>query len=471
MTKYPRILIIDHEKNAVKNLHEIPVIDEISQKVPGHVHTICEESLLKVLKGIPDVAFDVVITDIFFPGQGLDEWGKLLAKELINREIPIIVYSSHLLPTEIIILVNEYRISGILHKNEEVCILDKILRDLISNRLRYPFALSPSKAITWLHISDLHFGSPEDPNRTKVENAFFKDIERFMKSGISFQMIIITGDIAYHGKKEEYDLAAKFIDKLLSCTGISKEGLFIVPGNHDINQNSMNNSAKKLCAIKNREDIRNIIDNKSTRDILLEPLQEYSSFIKELGLGTTVSTNDDLSFSGMCMHASLGIAGINSTFGSGVNTDSTTGKIKDKGNIFVGETQVERTVNSLIDPGLKIAMMHHPLSYLSDHDTDVEKVLQKQCNILLHGHLHKSEFKKIGGIGGNLAVIPVGSLYQGRELVNSYNIATVDFEQYKIVVQYRRYSDMQQEFVKDLDTTGEKLDGCYKFSFSKKMGC
>jgi predicted phosphodiesterase len=104
--------------------------------------------------------------------------------------------------------------------------------------------------------------------------------------------------------------------------------------------------------------------------------------------------------------------------------------------------------------------MHHPLSYLHDwNEGDIRNILKKKCDIVLHGHLHVSEFDKIIGMRNETVVIPSGSLYQGRSLVNSYNLATVDLEHRNLTIRYRRYSDMQQAFVKDIDTTGEELDG------------
>ena len=64
---------------------------------------------------------------------------------------------------------------------------------------------------------------------------------------------------------------------------------------------------------------------------------------------------------------------------------------------------------------------------------------------------------------GNLCVIPGGSVYLGRDLVNSYNVATLDIETRKVTVRYRRYSDMQQAFQKDTDTTGDERDGTFEF--------
>src|SRR5512136_1761631 len=93
--------------------------------------------------------------------------------------------------------------------------------------------------ITWLHLSDLHFKSGrqfEEFNQKIVLEALWRDIERHINQGLKPDFVVFTGDAAYHGVKDEYDLAVKyFFDPILKVTGLSKDRLFLVPGNHDVN--------------------------------------------------------------------------------------------------------------------------------------------------------------------------------------------------------------------------------------------
>ena len=49
-------------------------------------------------------------------------------------------------------------------------------------------------------------------------------------------LFFFTGDIAFQGKKEEYDIAAKYLTRLMQELDLPPERLFIVPGNHDVNR-------------------------------------------------------------------------------------------------------------------------------------------------------------------------------------------------------------------------------------------
>jgi len=100
-----------------------------------------------------------------------------------------------------------------------------------------------SNIITWLHLSDLHFKSGKEAeqfNRKIVLDSLWIDIRKQIQKGLKPDFIFFTGDVAFHGKKDEYDLAIEqFFEPLLKHTGLSKDRLFIVPGNHDIDRDKI----------------------------------------------------------------------------------------------------------------------------------------------------------------------------------------------------------------------------------------
>src|SRR4030088_1314290 len=91
-------------------------------------------------------------------------------------------------------------------------------------------------SITWLHISDFHVKSGDPYDRDVVLGALVKSAAEYRRSGRSPDLIFATGDIAYSGKPQEYELAGKFFDDLLSAVGLPKNRLFVIPGNHDVDR-------------------------------------------------------------------------------------------------------------------------------------------------------------------------------------------------------------------------------------------
>src|SRR5688500_7100319 len=90
--------------------------------------------------------------------------------------------------------------------------------------------------VTWLHISDFHFKAGDPYDRDQVLGALVRSVKEFRESGRRPDLVFATGDIAYGGKPAEYEVATAFFDDVLEAAGISKERLFVIPGNHDVDR-------------------------------------------------------------------------------------------------------------------------------------------------------------------------------------------------------------------------------------------
>ena len=99
-------------------------------------------------------------------------------------------------------------------------------------------------ALTWLHVSDVHLSASNPHERDVVIPALFEFVKTSRLRGeLKPDIIFATGDIAekgsvaaFMGKGSEPALATAFFDDLLQATALEKDRLFIVPGNHDVEQ-------------------------------------------------------------------------------------------------------------------------------------------------------------------------------------------------------------------------------------------
>lgn len=91
----------------------------------------------------------------------------------------------------------------------------------------------------WLHISDLHFKSGENYDQDVVTRAFINSLPNLLSRYGPIDAIFVTGDVAYSGKKDEYDIADVFFQRIIETTGVSRENIFIVPGNHDVQRSEV----------------------------------------------------------------------------------------------------------------------------------------------------------------------------------------------------------------------------------------
>lgn len=91
--------------------------------------------------------------------------------------------------------------------------------------------------LKWLHISDIHY-EYENYSTKKMRDNLLKEIDDEVKSNNKFDFIVLTGDIAYKGSSYSTQVK-KFINELINLSGIEKENLFIVPGNHDLKRSQV----------------------------------------------------------------------------------------------------------------------------------------------------------------------------------------------------------------------------------------
>ena len=83
-----------------------------------------------------------------------------------------------------------------------------------------------------LHLSDLHFGTPDQANLWSNQLA----ADLYNDRNIShLDALILSGDIANYSTEEEYKAAQQFLHILRQDFPLNPEQIILVPGNHDLN--------------------------------------------------------------------------------------------------------------------------------------------------------------------------------------------------------------------------------------------
>jgi predicted MPP superfamily phosphohydrolase len=136
--------------------------------------------------------------------------------------------------------------------------------------------------ITWLHISDLHFRGGDSYDADVVLRALLQDVaERIESDGLRPDFIAVTGDLAFSGKPAEYEQAAGFFDQLLATTGLDKQRLFVVPGNHDVERDKISTLARRAGeSLNDQASTNGILGNKGDRAVMLDRFPGYTRFVK-----------------------------------------------------------------------------------------------------------------------------------------------------------------------------------------------
>lgn len=317
--------------------------------------------------------------------------------------------------------------------------------------------------LTFLHLSDIHFNkgtdgvydSPDADLRNEIE----LDIQLQKKQlGGRIDYILVTGDIAFSGKRAEFDHAQRWLQKLCGICGCQGDAVFVTPGNHDAERAEVDKS-------KSLRDIRELLRRRSdeaaaARELdeslqdtdqgpsLLRPLTEYLLFAEKYGCAISPARpfwDADLVLNDGSI---LRLRGLNSVLLSDRHDDPRQHKL-----LLGAASLVLRR-----DPGVAyLTMCHHPPEWLLDADS-VRDQLGRRARIQLYGHRHRQRIRR----EDDCLVITAGAVHPERgqrDWEPRYNLLRLAVEekdgarQLHVQVLQRRFSAQQQRFVSDHDGT------------------
>jgi predicted phosphodiesterase len=331
-----------------------------------------------------------------------------------------------------------------------------------------PHPFTPTQrpeTITWLHLSDLHFRESRTYDENIVLQALLRDIaERIQTDGPRPDLVTVTGDIVFSGKQGEYDLARLFFDKLLTTTGLPRERLFVVPGNHDVDRDLITAGAKAIGAsLTDRDSVNTLLTTPGDRRLVLARFKGYKEFVNDYFAGHLAFDDEhyfyvqELDLSGR----RIALLGLNSAWLCASDQDK-------EQKLVIGERQARMALDTEQATGaeLKIALLHHPFDWLREFDqNDSAAMLLDNCDFVLHGHLHHTAMAQLVSPDSGAMVIASGACYETRQYPNSYNFVRLDLSAETGTVYLRRYSDARGGFwAKDTLTYRNVPDGEYPFA-------
>lgn len=293
------------------------------------------------------------------------------------------------------------------------------------------------RTLSWIHISDLHLTTGDTYDQDVVVESLLKDVEKQRNGNEEADCIFLTGDLAYGGKQEEFAVARRFVTGLSQASGIGVESIFCVPGNHDVNRERLPDELHTAArGLKDRQQVTELLGSSEQRARFADRYAPYTAFVREVFPWARDITPGDLSYTLRRTFNGIGVAIV------GLSSAWTAGGRDDKGNLLVGERQVREALKEIGEPQVLVALVHHPLSYLMDFDaSDVQALLNRRCDFVLHGHLHETEAARFADPDSELFYFAASAAYDNRREGLGYNRVTVDLDDGRASVALRRYAD------------------------------
>jgi HipA-like protein len=278
--------------------------------------------------------------------------------------------------------------------------------------------------VTLLHLSDLHFGRKHRFEREGLSSLLSRvceDLDGYaVSAGLRPDVVVLSGDFAELGKREEFEHASTFVRGLRAHLGLPARRVVMVPGNHDINWN------KSRAYFEDREG-----DGLPAEEPYFPKLVHYKRFFDALYAGEeglAFTEEEPWSFFDL---PDLGvvIAGLNSAFAESHRPEDH--------HAFLGERQIRAFAGKLRPykerGALRIGVMHHdPFDKRggpkADQDQrDFRQWLVPELNLLLHGDIHEETCRYLTREVPALSVgsAAVGVDERGPDVSNEYQLLVV----------------------------------------------
>ncbi|MDB9383902.1 HEAT repeat domain-containing protein [Nodularia spumigena CS-584] len=247
-----------------------------------------------------------------------------------------------------------------------------------------------------LHLSDLHFGTPDQAKLWSNQLAI--DLQQELEIP-HLDALILSGDIADKSTPPEYAAAQQFFDELRQDFPLQPEQIIIVPGNHDLNWSL----AKKAYQLIDRDDYKGeltqgeyIEENASVIRVRDEEkykrrFEHFSNFYQTIKNQPYPLDYDQQYTLDHFPNQNLLILGLNSAW----QLDH---HYKSRANINMNTlsnalTKIRRQKE--YENCIKIAVWHHPLdSAWDDRIKDqsfMEQLTVAGFRFFLHGHVHQAQ--------------------------------------------------------------------------------
>lgn len=257
----------------------------------------------------------------------------------------------------------------------------------------------------FIHLSDIHFGQEDKVDQEHkvkdIKRCLVDDVREVIRSlaGGRAQGIIVSGDLAFGGKPEEYQAAGEWLDAICRAAGCARHEVLLVPGNHDIDHASFSPAAEIILdqlARSSPKTLNSMLRNESNRELLLERFHGYRAFAE--GYDCPLATIGGLE-SGWRIQLGetnrfVRIVGLNSAL--------TCKKVDVKGELLLGAAQA---VIPRPPSGEELVIVsHHPPSWLKDW-ADAQAYVHSRVRVLITGHEHLAKNEQ----NNNLLVIDAGA--------------------------------------------------------------
>jgi predicted MPP superfamily phosphohydrolase len=237
--------------------------------------------------------------------------------------------------------------------------------------------------LTILHLSELHFKKEINDDRKifrqDVQRKLIDTVHEHIKKHEAPDVVAVTGDIAFSGKKQDYDEALFFFSELKNLLPNNTQFL-AVPGNHDVDRASVDDFISPYYVVKNQLVDKFIGDREQVIKKINTKFKAFKQFVVILN-SELYQSKEDYFWVKNIKDKNVSFLGLNSAWASEGDGD--------RGNIALGYHQVMTALERSTQPN-RVILLHHPIfNWFEERDAKKwSGDVFNKCGLILHGHVH-----------------------------------------------------------------------------------
>jgi len=315
----------------------------------------------------------------------------------------------------------------------------------------------------FVHVSDIHFGQEKDERvhiHTDVKEQLIADaaeVVRGLPGGIAHG-ILATGDIAQSGRREEYEAAGEWLDRLAEATGCEIFRIQMVPGNHDLDREKLSIGGEHILNVirdGGSSEYEKVLANESDRASLFARFEAYGRFSE--GYDCPLDTEGKLATN---LHVELApgravrFIRLNSAL-------LCTGKEREENpELMIGARQF---LIPRHDGEENVVLIHHPLHWFKDSE-DARDYLRSRARVVISGHEHNPKIS-VDNVeeGCDLMMLAAGATvpFKSNETYTfTYNVIVFDWDAdqdaLSVAIHPRAWNPKRTRFEADEVRLGDK---------------
>ncbi|GAP14265.1 predicted phosphohydrolase [Longilinea arvoryzae] len=292
-----------------------------------------------------------------------------------------------------------------------------------------------------IQLSDMHFR--EDPTKNFISDRIEKLAGAIKHETIDVKYIffVISGDIAFSGKIDQYEYAFTFLSGLLrNITEDENKGVNIVicPGNHD-------------CDFSTDQTVRNILIDKVLSDNSFEDAvinscitvqNNFFEFIKKTIPTKQLELNNDI------FQKVLFTIDDKTIVFNLLNTAWISRLEEIQGKLIFPIEKIDQKIDCNKEE-IVLSILHHPYSWFeSNNSRRLKEKLESISDIILTGHEHENnEYLKTLHNGETIAYIEGGVLQDKTSDGSQFNIIKIDTEEKWLEISSYTWNEQRQIYL------------------------